>query len=114
MAGFPHGQSVIISRPGGEDNHGDPLPADEHRIDGVVIYDTTVEESVNGTKLDADFVMLGPYGVDVKPLDVIYHAADEDRAHPLYAKGDAWNIKHPLTGWEAGSRVLLTVTKGGL
>lgn len=114
IAPFRHGIDVIVARSGGTDNHGDPKPGSEATIAGVVIYDAAVDESINGTTLDADFVMLGPYGIDVKSEDVIYRASDADRAHPLYAKGDAWNVKHPMTGWEAGSRVLLTHAKGGL
>lgn len=109
---FEHGESVVV-RSGGRDNVGDPIDGTEETIDGVVIYDAAVDESVNGTVLNADFVMLGPYGIAVKSDDVVYRLADEDRESPMYAKGDAWNVKHPMSGREAGSRVLLTYRRGG-
>jgi hypothetical protein len=110
---FEHGETVVVVHPGGRNNVGDPVGATEHSIEGVVIYPASLEESINGTVLDADEIMLGPYGITVAAEDTIYRATDTDRAHPFYAKGDAWNVKHPMTGWEAGSRVLLTYRRGG-
>lgn len=107
------GETVVVVHSGGRNNLGDPVGDEEHEIDGVVIYPASLEESVNGTVLDADEIMLGPYGITVVSEDVIYRKTDTDRDHPMYAKGDAWNVKHPMTGWEAGSRVLLTYRRGG-
>jgi hypothetical protein len=63
--------------------------------------------------LSADEVMLGPYGVAVYADDTVFRASDTDREHPLYVKGNAWNVKHPTTGEQMGSRVLLTYREGG-
>ena len=111
--GFAHGESVVVVHPGGRNNVGDPTSPTEQQIDGVVIYPASIDESINGTVLDADEVMLGPYGITVTAADTVYRLSDTDRNHPLYVKGDAWNVKHPDTGWEAGSRVLLTYRRGG-
>lgn len=113
MTDFTHGETVVVVHLGGRSNTGDPLDSTEHQIEGVVIYPASIDESINGTVLSADEVMLGPYGVTVSSEDTIYRLADTNRERPFYAKGDAWNIKHPITGWEAGSRVLLTYRRGG-
>lgn len=114
IAPFPFGQTITVVRPAGRDHHGDPLPGDEHEVSGVAIYPASVDEALNGTKLDADEVLLGAHGADIRSDDTIYLAGDEDRKEPRYVKGPRWDVDHPATGWQPGARVLLSYTKGGL
>jgi hypothetical protein len=113
IAPFRYGQAIVVVRPGGRDMHGDPTAETEHEIEGVCIYDAAVDEAINGTTVDADFVMLGAYGIDIEETDTVYLKSDDERTDPYFVQGRPWQIKHPITGWEAGSRTLLNQRRGG-
>lgn len=110
---FPYGQALTVSRPGGTDRNGDPLPGAEHVIEGCAVYPSSMDESEAGTTIDADYTVLGPYGADLQSSDVVYLELDLGRTTPLYVKGLTWQVKHPMTGWTPGCRAYLKFSQGG-
>lgn len=110
---FRYGETVTVVRPGGFDRNGDPLSSAEHTVEGVTVYPSSMDETLAGTAIDADWTLLGPFDTDIKSSDTIYRQADTARAEPLYAVGDSWPVQHPMNGWQPGCRVLLTYRRGG-
>ena len=111
---FPYGETVTVSRPGGFDTNGDPLPGADHLISGCVVYPSSMDESAAGTTVDGDYTLLGPYGADLNGSDTIFLEADTSRTQPLYVKGLTWQVKHPMNGWTPGCQAYLKLNQGGL
>lgn len=69
LLGIP-GQTITVSRPGGTNRYGDPLPATEHTIPGCVVAPGSSEEHTDGAdQVHALATVYAPIDADVTATD---------------------------------------------
>lgn len=111
---FAFGETITISRPGGTDPFGDPLPGATHPVDGCVIWQNSSTETMQGRDtIVTSMTVLAPVGSDILATDKVYLPGDDTAKSARWqVNGDPWRIQSPFTGWQPGSQVELLRVQG--
>lgn len=110
MTVFASGVTVTVTRPGGTDRNGDPLPTATHDIEGCGWAPRTSSESNDrGNAVIVGLTLFAPYGADITASDSLLLPDDDT---PWYVEGEPGNWRSPFTGWQPGLEVALTRQKG--
>lgn len=106
---FPHGTTVTVRRPGGEDQYGDPLPSTEHTVAGCALAPRTSTELTDlRDTVIRGYTLYGPYGADIQPTDQI--VLNDDTVWQV--EGDVGRWASPYTGSRPGLEVALSRVTG--
>lgn len=106
---FSYGETITVSRPGGQDRYGDPLPATTWQPDGLYVFAprSSTELSDQRSTVIIGLTMYGPVA-DIQPTDTIIRV-DGERFR-VEGRPGTWH--QPFTGWEAGMEVALEKVTG--
>lgn len=107
---FPHGVTATVSRPGGMDADGNPLPGTSHTVDGCGVAPAgSFEEHFQASTVEWDLDLYAPFGADFIAEDAVTLPGDTTR-YQVHGRPSPW--RNPFTGWEAGTVVRLKAVEG--
>lgn len=103
-------RKTIIHPVSGEVSLGTWATAAVTPLEGCAIGPRATDELVTSQRdqVDSQRSLYGPYGLDVVATDRIRDARGRD----WDVDGEPMDYRNPFTGWEAGTEVPLTRTKG--
>lgn len=111
MARFPAGVTVIVHRPGGVDQFGDPdpgTPPTSHVLTGCATAPRTASETDNrGSTVFIGLSLYADHDADIGPADKV---EVEGLLYEVVGEPGRW--KNPFTSRKAGLEVALTRVTG--
>lgn len=106
---YPYGQTITVRRPGGENQHGDPLPGTEHTIAGCAVAPRSSSERTDlRDTIIRGYTLYAPYDADIEPTDQIVMPDSS----VWQVDGDVGRWANPYTGRRPGLEVALTRVTG--
>lgn len=106
---FEHGITIVVERPSGTTEHGEPLPPTTHTVDDCGFAPGSSNEFLDARDTTETLArVFAPYGADVQTIDVVV-LPDGTRWH---VAGEPAPWRSPFTGWEPGLEVSLTRWRG--
>lgn len=111
---FAFGDTITISRPGGTDWNGDPLPGSTFTIGGCAVWQNSSTENQQGRDTTVTtMTVLAPADSDLLNTDLVYLPGDDTAKSARWqVNGDPWRIHSPFTGWRPGDQVELKRVAG--